>query len=132
MGWVLLLTVVACFGLAVAVGNDPAIGVRGPSQLAIVAFTGIVAAGIPSVLFLVGVRVIGGTRAGILMLIEPLVGVALAALFLDEALLPIQLLGGAAILAAALLIQHGAARVGTGTRTGTDGDSIIVPAAERT
>ena len=45
--------------------------------------------------FLTGIRAIGGTRAGILMLFEPLVGVTLAAALLDEALAPIQVVGGA-------------------------------------
>jgi drug/metabolite transporter (DMT)-like permease len=41
------------------------------------------------------------------------VGVALAALVLDESLGPIQVAGGAAILAAAIIIQR-AATAGTG------------------
>jgi len=40
------------------------------------------------------------------MLIEPLVGVTLAALVLGEALRPVQVAGGAAILAGALLLQR--------------------------
>ena len=61
---------------------------------------------IPSVLFLTGIRSIGGTRTGILMLFEPVVGVLLAAAWLDESLRPIQILGGVAILGAALLLQR--------------------------
>lgn len=129
MGWVLLLTAIACFALAIGAGNDATVALGSPTALLIVAFTGIVAAGIPSTLFLVGIRAIGGTRAGILMLIEPLVGVTLAAVLLHEALLPIQAVGGVAILVAAVIIQRGAAGA-------TDGDArdeaIIVPAAERT
>jgi drug/metabolite transporter (DMT)-like permease len=79
-----------------------------PGALAIVAFTGIFAAGIPSILFLTGIRAIGGTRAGILMLFEPLVGVTLAALLLQEALTAVQVAGGVAILGAAILLQRGA------------------------
>ena len=45
-------------------------------------------------------------RAGIVMLWEPVVGVALAALLLGESLQPIQLVGGAAILAAAVILQR--------------------------
>jgi drug/metabolite transporter (DMT)-like permease len=130
MAWVLLLTAVACFVLAIGAGNDPTVVVSSPNAFLIVAFTGVVAAGIPSMLFLVGLRVIGGTRAGILMLIEPLVGVLLAGLLLHEALLPIQALGGAAILAAAVLIQRGAARAGA-TREDVRDEAVIVPAAER-
>jgi drug/metabolite transporter (DMT)-like permease len=47
-------------------------------------------------------------RAGILMLIEPVVGVALAALLLNEGLQPVQLLGGLAILLAAIILQRSA------------------------
>jgi drug/metabolite transporter (DMT)-like permease len=42
------------------------------------------------------------------MLIEPVVGVALAAVLLAEAIRPVQVLGGVAILGAALLVQRSA------------------------
>ena len=48
------------------------------------------------------------------MLFEPVVGVALAAWLLGEALVPIQLVGAAAILAAALLLQRSARGAGAG------------------
>jgi drug/metabolite transporter (DMT)-like permease len=70
------------------------------------ALAGIAAAGIPSILFLRGIRTIGGTRTGILMLFEPVVGVGLAAVLLHEGLAPIQVVGGACILAAAVLLQR--------------------------
>ena len=79
---------------------------RDPSILPLLAFTGLFAAAIPSILFLTGIRRIGGTRAGILMLFEPVVGVALAALLLDERLTPIQVAGGLAVLGAALILQR--------------------------
>ena len=79
------------------------------SLLPLLLFAGIVTATIPSLGFLAGIRSLGGTRAGILMLFEPVVGVTLAAWLLDERLLPIQILGGAAILVAAALIQRGIA-----------------------
>jgi drug/metabolite transporter, DME family len=108
MAWVLAITVVACTALAVFTGGNLAIASH-PDALGIAAFTGIVAAGLPSVLFVLGIRAIGATRAGILMLFEPLVGVTLAAILLHEGLGPIQLLGGFAILAAAVVIQRGGA-----------------------
>jgi DME family drug/metabolite transporter len=77
-----------------------------PDVLPLLAFTGIAAAAIPSFGFLTGIRLIGGTRAGILMLFEPVVGVALAAWLLSEALAPIQVVGAVAILGAALLLQR--------------------------
>jgi drug/metabolite transporter (DMT)-like permease len=57
------------------------------------------------------------------MLMEPLVGVTLAALLLHEALLPIQIAGGGAILIGALLLQREARSV--------EPELIVVPAAER-
>ena len=122
MGWVLLVIAVSCIGLAGALGNALDVPLRDGRALGLAALAGVAGAGLPSVLFLVGIRAIGGTRAGILMLIEPLVGVTLAALLLHESLLPIQVAGGAAILGAALLLQRGA--IGAGPR-------LVVARAER-
>ena len=77
-----------------------------PSLLLLLLLTGVFAAGVPSFLFLAGIRWIGGVRAGILMLAQAPVGVALAAVFLGEAIGPVQVAGGAAILAGALIIQR--------------------------
>lgn len=71
----------------------------------ILLFAGILAAGLPSFLFLTAIRRIGGTRTGILMLWEPVVGVVLAAVLLGERLGPVQVVGGALVLAAALILQ---------------------------
>ena len=107
---ILLATVVCAVIVAVVTGaaGTLAYPLTEPSILPLVLFTGTFAAAVPSLLFLTGIRLIGGLRAGILMLIEPVVGVALAAVLLNEGLQPIQLLGGAAILAAAILIQRSA------------------------
>ena len=78
-----------------------------PSVLPILVFTGVFAAAIPSLGFLRGIREIGSLRAGILMLFEPVVGVALAAWLLDERLAPIQVAGAVAILGAAVILQRG-------------------------
>jgi DME family drug/metabolite transporter len=137
--WVLLATAAACAVVAIATGDPLDLPFRSPRALGLVAFTGIVAAGIPSLLFLVGIRTIGGTRAGILMLIEPVIGVALAALLLHEGLVPVQVLGGIAILGAALLLQRGTiggeagdAAGGGGRATGDRPEPMGVAAAERT
>jgi probable blue pigment (indigoidine) exporter len=112
MGWVILLIPIACGPIAVALGNDLTVPLRDGRALGLAAIAGVLGAGVPSALFLYGIRAIGGMRAGILMLIEPLVGVTLAALLLHEALLPVQAVGGAAILGAALLLQRGGSRPG--------------------
>jgi drug/metabolite transporter (DMT)-like permease len=124
MGWVMLLIAVACTGLALVLGNRLDVPLHGGPALGLALLAGVAGAGIPSVLLLVGIRAIGGTRSGILMLIEPLVGVSLAALLLHEALRPIQVVGGGAILAAAILLQRRTA--------GTAQDPAVVAVAERT
>jgi drug/metabolite transporter (DMT)-like permease len=98
--------------LALAGGAVAAIGLpfSNPSLLGLVVFAGLFGAGVPSFLFLAGVRWIGGIRTGVLMLAQAPIGVALAAIFLDEPIGPIQVLGGAAIIAAAFLIQRSPAR----------------------
>jgi DME family drug/metabolite transporter len=106
MGWIVLVTAIGCTALSIATDGPFGVVLQRTDAFAMAALAGTVGAGIPSVLFLVGIRAIGGTRAGILMLFEPLVGVTLAALLLKEALTPIQALGGGAILAAALLVQR--------------------------
>jgi drug/metabolite transporter (DMT)-like permease len=104
--------------------------VTSPGVLPLLLFTGTAAAAIPSLGFLTGIRLIGGTRAGILMLFEPVVGVALAAWLLAERLVPIQLVGAAAILGAAVLLQRAAHPGGdTSADEGTAADerSVVVP-----
>jgi drug/metabolite transporter, DME family len=98
--------------LAIAGGAISAVWLplSSPELLILMLFAGIFAAGIPSFLFLAGIRLIGGVRAGILMLAQAPVGVALAAVFLDEAIGPVQIAGGLAILAGAVVIQRSATR----------------------
>lgn len=62
-------------------------------------------AAIPTVALLAGIGLVGPTRAAILMTLEPVVGVLLAGLLLGEQPGPVQLLGGAGVLAAAVILQ---------------------------
>lgn len=122
---VLLVTIVGASLLAVVSGS-PASLVRplvAPEVLPLLVFTGVFAAAIPSLGFLAGIRAIGGLRAGILMLFEPVVGVALAAWLLGEALVPIQAAGAVAILGAAVILQR-ASRASS-----ADGDVTPAPGA---
>jgi drug/metabolite transporter (DMT)-like permease len=66
---------------------------------------GIIGAGFPALLFLGSIRRIGGTRTGILMLWEPVMGAILAAALLAEPLGPLQIAGGALVLLAAAILQ---------------------------
>jgi DME family drug/metabolite transporter len=124
MGWVMLLTAAVCTALALVLGNPLDVPLSDGRALGLALLAGVAGAGIPSVLLLVGIRAIGGTRSGILMLIEPLVGVSLAALLLHEALLPIQVVGGAAILGAAILLQR--------RTSGVAAEPAVVAVVERT
>jgi drug/metabolite transporter (DMT)-like permease len=113
MGWILGVTMVVCAVLALVVGGAGALALPlgDSSALALAAVAGIFAAGIPSILFLTGIRSIGGTRTGVLMLFEPVVGVGLAALLLDEPISPVQALGCLAVLAAAIVLQRSSTAV---------------------
>jgi drug/metabolite transporter (DMT)-like permease len=84
-----------------------------PSLLGLLIVVGIFAASVPSFLFLAGIRELGAVRTGILMLAEPVVGVSLAAIFLAEAVAPLQALGGITILVAAAIVQRDTRRAGT-------------------
>lgn len=75
-------------------------------------FGGVLGAGVPSLLFLMGVRWLGGTKTAILALFEPVVGIGLAAAVLGERLTVVQALGGLLVLAAAVLLQGSAAAPG--------------------
>jgi drug/metabolite transporter (DMT)-like permease len=77
-----------------------------PGLLGLLVGVGLFVAALPSFMFLTGIRRLGPVRAGILMLFEPVVGAALAALVLHEDLTPLQLAGGGTILAAAVLVQR--------------------------
>lgn len=76
-----------------------------PTSLLLLLLAGFVAAGIPAVASMAGVRRIGPPRASILMTFEPVAGIALAALLLAEVPTSVQVAGGALILSATLILQ---------------------------
>ena len=121
MTTVLLASGIGAVAVALVAGGVQSLAqpLASPNVLPLLAFTGIAAAAIPSLGFLTGIRLIGGTRAGILMLFEPVVGVALAAWLLSEALAPIQILG------AALLLQRSSRPAASGAADATG--PVIVP-----
>jgi drug/metabolite transporter (DMT)-like permease len=93
--------------IAIAVGQteDLLTPFRSFEPLPILFLAGVVAAGLSSLLFLTAIRTLGGTRTGILMLLEPVVGAILAGLWLGETLAPIQFVGGGLVLLGALVLQ---------------------------
>ncbi|MFV2064039.1 MAG: DMT family transporter [Chloroflexota bacterium] len=60
---------------------------------------------IPTAAVIAGFRRMGPTRASIMMLFEPVVGVLLAALFIAERPSPLQLVGGLLVLAGSALVH---------------------------
>lgn len=86
-------------------GQDLLTPLRSLEPWPILLVAGVLAAGVSSLLFLTAIRTIGGTRTGILMLLEPVVGVVLASVLLGEALGPLQAIGGMLVLAGALVLQ---------------------------
>jgi drug/metabolite transporter (DMT)-like permease len=108
MTTILLVSGIGALLVALVVGGPGplVLPVIQPDVLPLLVFTGVAAAAIPSFGFLTGIRLIGGTRVGILMLFEPVVGVVLAALLLHEGLAPFQVAGAIAILGAAVLLQR--------------------------
>jgi drug/metabolite transporter (DMT)-like permease len=95
--------------IAILTGQVAALGVPLESSDALVAvmLAGLVGAAIPTLCFITGIRLLGAPRAAILATLEPVVGVALAAWLLNEQPSPLQLVGGALILVAAVLLQVG-------------------------
>jgi DME family drug/metabolite transporter len=72
---------------------------------------GIVGAGLPTVCFITGIRLLGAPRATILATLEPVVGVGLAALLFGEPPSGLQIVGGALIICAGILLQLGGPEV---------------------
>jgi drug/metabolite transporter (DMT)-like permease len=70
-----------------------------------VALAGLIGAGVPTLCFITGIRLLGAPRAAILATLEPVVGVGLAAVLLSERPTVVQLLGGLLIIAAGVLLQ---------------------------
>ena len=105
MGSILVGSAVVAAAVSIATGGTAALlqPLQQQSVVILLVTVGLFAAALPSVLFLTGIRWIGPVRTGILMLFEPVVGVALAA-----------------VLLAALLVQRG-------TR-GPSGAAVVAPA----
>jgi drug/metabolite transporter (DMT)-like permease len=105
--WIILAAVMLTLPLALLTGDAGAL--VGPLADARawppVLFGGIAAAAVSTTAFVAGIGMIGPSRAAIMMTIEPIVGVALAALLLGEQSTPLQLLGGVAVIVAAVVLQ---------------------------
>lgn len=88
-----------------------------PSVLVWAILGGVLGAAIPTTSLQHGMRLLGAGGASILMMIEPFFAAAYAFLFLGEVLAPLQVAGGAMVIAAGMLLQVGE-RGGGGRRGG--------------
>ena len=77
----------------------------GSEAIVPVLLAGIIGAGVPTLAFVTGIRRLGPSQAAIIATLEPVIGVGLAAWLLNERPAPIQIVGGALILAAAAGLQ---------------------------
>lgn len=105
--FVIAMAVVLSVPLAILAGQSSGLLVpfQQPETWIWVLAAGITGAAIPTTAFVTGIGLIGPSRAAILMTIEPLVGVTLAALLLGEQPSLVQIVGGLAVLAAAAILQ---------------------------
>jgi drug/metabolite transporter (DMT)-like permease len=104
----LVATIVVIGALLLATGQASAITfpVFHPDTLVAVTILSLMSGAAAATIFTRGVRLISRVRAGILGLIEPIVGTVAAAVVLGQVLAPIQVVGGVLVLAAAVLIQR--------------------------
>lgn len=85
----------------------------GPEALAAVLYSGFLSSGIANVVVMNGVMVVGPTRTAALQFLVPALAVVFAAIFLDEAIRPGQIAGGAIIVGGVLLTRWTPRTVGT-------------------
>jgi drug/metabolite transporter (DMT)-like permease len=104
---VTVVTAVAFVTVAVLGGSASALAepMDLPGSWALLILAATIGQSIPTAAILAGYRRLGPTRASILMLFEPLVGILLAALLVAERPGPLQLVGGLLVLAGAFLAQ---------------------------
>jgi drug/metabolite transporter (DMT)-like permease len=79
----------------------------GPPVILAIIYAGTIAAGFANVIVFHGVKLLGPTRVTALQFLVPPLAVAMAAIFLAEPIRPIQVVGGAIILAGVALLRRG-------------------------
>jgi drug/metabolite transporter (DMT)-like permease len=83
-----------------------------PEIVGAVLYAGLLAAGVSNVIVMNGIRVVGPTRTAALQFLVPALAVVFAAIFLNEAIRPGQVVGGLVIVAGVVLTRGGAGRWG--------------------
>ena len=80
----------------------------GPPVIVAIIYAGTLAAGFANVVVFHGLKLLGPTRVTALQALVPVLAVVLAAIFLSEAIRPVQVVGGVVILAGVALVRRGA------------------------
>ncbi|MFL5683043.1 MAG: DMT family transporter [Chloroflexota bacterium] len=96
---------IAPLGIAQLATSDLS-GFGVPVVFAII-YSGTLAAGFANVVVFHGVKLLGPTRVNALQFLVPVLAVGMAAIFLDEPIRAIQIVGGAIILAGVALLRRG-------------------------
>jgi drug/metabolite transporter (DMT)-like permease len=84
------------------------LSVVGPAVVLAVVYAGTLAAGFSNVIVFHGLKLLGPTRVTAFQFLVPALAVVLAAIFLGEAIRPVQIIGGSVILAGVALLRRGA------------------------
>jgi drug/metabolite transporter (DMT)-like permease len=105
----------ATFSVVALATGGPELGFEASGWAALVAIA-LVSTVVAIVAFFAGLARVGPSAAAILSTLEPPVTVALAALAFGESLAPVQLVGGALVLSAVVLLQLPAGRPALGSR----------------
>jgi drug/metabolite transporter (DMT)-like permease len=79
----------------------------GPPVILAVVYAGTLAAGVSNVIVFHGLKLLGPTRVTAFQFLVPALAVVLAAIFLGEAIRPVQVVGGIVILAGVALLRRG-------------------------
>lgn len=106
-GFSLLAYVVVLVPLVLLMGDGERLlgPLDGTDAWIIIVIAGVFSAALPTAGLVAGYRRVGPTRGAVLMLLEPVTGVLLAALLLAEQPAPVQFVGGLLVLTGAALAQ---------------------------
>jgi drug/metabolite transporter (DMT)-like permease len=107
-GGTFLVAASAYLAISLLIGHVGELGQPLDSSAALmpVIFAGIIGAGFPTMAWIMGIRILGAPRAAIISTLEPVVGIILAAILLAELPTPLQIVGGACIVVAAIVVQR--------------------------
>jgi drug/metabolite transporter (DMT)-like permease len=106
-GFSLLAYLVLLLPLILLIGDaDRLVGpLGGVEAWVLILIAGVFSAALPTAGLVAGYRRVGPTRGAVVMLLEPVTGVVLAALLLAERPAPVQMVGGVLVLIGAALVQ---------------------------